>query len=153
MFAVLGEILFDTLSGPEHIGSEYRWSFAEHRVVEDTARLQWTGDELGTITLEMTFHALFTNPAEQLAALLLAAGDHQARPLVFGNGVHRGYFVIMSLSTVDQQMSDWGDPVAVRVRVGLKQWNAGLLDPNAPPLAAFQQLQSCRPRAARRLRR
>jgi phage protein U len=137
MFAVLGEILFDTLSAPEHIGSEYSWNFAEHRVVEDTPRLQWIGNELETITLEMTFHASFTNPTAQLAALLLAASDHQARPLVFGNGVFRGYFVITALSTIDRQMSDWGDSVAVRVRVELKEWNPGVVNPNALPLATF----------------
>jgi hypothetical protein len=40
----------------------------------------------------MLFHISFTDPAAQLAALLAAADDHQARALVLGNGVFRGFF-------------------------------------------------------------
>jgi phage protein U len=122
MFAVLGDIVFETLAGPEQITAERNWHYAEHRVVEDTSQLQWIADELETVTLDVLFHVSFTNPAAQLEALLEAASDHQARALVFGNGVHRGYFVITSIGTIDKQTSDVGDPVSVSVRVGLKQW-------------------------------
>lgn len=106
--------------------AERSWRYAEHRVVEDTSQLQWIADELETIKLDILFHASFTNPAAQLDALLEAASDHQARALVFGNGVHRGYFVITAISTIDKQTSDIGDPVSVSVRVGLKQWTPPL---------------------------
>lgn len=122
MFAVLGTIEFQTLMAPEQIAAERSWHYAEHRVIEDSSQLQWIADDLESITLDMLFHATFTNPAAQLDALIEAASDHQARPLVFGNGVHRGYFVITSISTIDKQMSEIGDPVSVIVRVRLKQW-------------------------------
>ena len=100
MFAVLGTIEFQTLMAPEQIAAERSWHYAEHRVIEDSSQLQWIADDLESITLDMLFHATFTNPAAQLDALIEAASDHQARPLVFGNGVHRGYFVITSISTI-----------------------------------------------------
>ncbi len=89
----------------------------------------------------MLFHQSFTNPSSQLAALVAAASDHQARALVFGNGDHRGYFVIESSSTTYQQMSDLGDPVALAVRVSLRQWAlGGELDAALPPSPSFTPL-------------
>ncbi|MGH7842978.1 MAG: phage tail protein [Candidatus Binataceae bacterium] len=122
MFAVLGDIVFETLTAPNRLDRERHWDYVEQRVVEDLPRLQWIGDGLETINFEMLFHASFCNPSAQLMALETAASDHLARALVFGNGDHRGYFVITALGVITEQMSQWGDPLAVRVRVELKQW-------------------------------
>ena len=123
MFASFGEIAFQILSGPESIDEELRWEYAEHRVVEDLPKLQWIGDGLETLTMEMFFHRAFSDPAAQLEALIAAASDHQARALVFANGDLRGYFVINSLRTSFRQLSDLGDPIAVAVQVSLKKWD------------------------------
>jgi phage protein U len=138
MFALLGEIVFETIAAPEALQSSMRWRYAEHRVLEGTPRLQWVGDSLETITIEMMFHASFTNPAAQMDALAAAASDHSARPLVFGNGDYRGYFVVSSISAVTTQMSDAGDTIAIKARAKLTQWVlSGELDPNAPPQPSF----------------
>ncbi len=63
-------------------------------MVEARPRLQWLATELQKISLELGFHVAFVNPATQMNLLRAAAEDHQARALIFGNGVHRGYFVI-----------------------------------------------------------
>jgi phage protein U len=96
MFALLGEISFEVIGSPEVFESSRRFDYAEHRVVEDRPRLQWLAADLESITLAMLFHISFTDPAAQLAALLAAADDHQARALVLGNGVFRGFFVVES---------------------------------------------------------
>ena len=101
MFALFGEIPFQVIGSPEVFESSRRFDYAEHRVVEDRPRLQWLAAELESITLAMLFHKSFTDPAAQLAALLAAAGDHQARALVLGNGVFRGFFVVESVTTSD----------------------------------------------------
>lgn len=79
MFAAFGEIVFELLGSPDSLESARRWHYAEHRVIEDVARLQWVGDELETMTIAMLFHASYTDPAAQSAALLAAAADHGAR--------------------------------------------------------------------------
>src|SRR5713101_5388890 len=141
MFAAFGEIIFELLGGPRAIEATRRWDYAEQRVLEDLPRLQWIADGAEIITLEMLFHQSFTNPSSQLAALVAAASDHQARALVFGNGDHRGYFVIESSSTIYQQMSDLGDPVALVVRVALRQWAvAGELGTTPSPSLSFAPL-------------
>ena len=85
----------------------------------------------------MLFHASFTDPAAQLAALLAAANDHQARALVLGNGVFRGFFVVESVATSDIQLGADATPIAIRVRASLREWAPGSeFDPAAPPQLA-----------------
>jgi phage protein U len=122
MFAVLGEIVFEVLGSPNSFASNRTWEYAEHQVVEDRPKLQWLADGLETIELDFHFHASFTDPTAQTAALIAAGNDHNARALVFGNGVHRGYFIVTSLRTTAQQMTADGDLVAVTLRAELKEW-------------------------------
>src|SRR5579863_8759919 len=122
MFALFGEIVFAVLGSPDSFASSRRWDYAEHRVVEDRPKLQWLAAGLETIELDFHFHVSFTDPSAQMAALIAAASDHNARPLVFGNGMHRGYFVLTSLQTTARQMSANGNLIALTVRTELKEW-------------------------------
>jgi len=138
MLAVLGEIVFATLTAPNRLVRAQHWNYVEQRVIEDLPRLQWIGYGLEAISLEMLFHTSFSNPTVQIAALETAAADHQARALVFGNGDHRGYFVITTLEIVAKQMSDQGDMLSATVRVDLKQWAlTSELNPTLLPLPSF----------------
>jgi phage protein U len=141
MFALLGEISFQVIGSPEIFESSRRFDYAEHRVVEDLPRLQWLAPELEHITLAMLFHASFTDPTAQLAALLAAGEDHQARALVLGNGVFRGFFVVESVATSDIQLGADATPIAIRVRASLREWVPGSeFDPAAPPRLASAPL-------------
>lgn len=134
MFALLGEISFQVIGSPEIFESSRRFDYAQHRVVEGRPRLQWLAAELESITLAMLFHSSFTDPAAQLAALLAAADDHQARALVLGNGVFRGFFVVESVATSGIQLGADAAPIAIRVRASLREWVPGSeFDPTAPP--------------------
>jgi phage protein U len=138
MFAILGEIVFELLGSPDAFDSIRTWDYAEHHVVEDRPKLQWLVVNLETIELDFHFHTSFTDPAAQAAALIAAAGDHNARALVFGNGVHRGYFIVTSIRTTAQQMSASGDLIAITVRAGLKEWAlASEINALASPVAWF----------------
>ncbi len=138
MFAIFGNIPFEVLGSPERMESTRSYDYAAHPVVEDQPHLQWVGDSLQTIALELMFHASFTNPAAQLAALEAAASDHQARALVFGSGEYRGYFVVTSLSVSSRQLGPSGKAIAIQARLVLTEWAIGnALDPNAPPVPLF----------------
>ncbi len=138
MFAVLGEIVFELLGSPEAFDSTRSWDYAEHQVVEDRPKLQWLAAGLEIIELDFHFHFSFTDPAVQAAALIAAAGDHNARALVFGNGVHRGYFIVTSIRTTAQQMSATGDLIGITMRAVLKEWAfTSEIDASAPPVASF----------------
>src|SRR5712691_10545344 len=105
MFALLDEIFFEVLTSPEAFRASSEYTYAEHKVVEAAPRLQWLANELQKISLELNFHAAFVNPKTQMDLLRAAAEDHQARALIFGNGVHRGYFVIDSIEETHQQLA------------------------------------------------
>jgi phage protein U len=136
-FAILGEIVFEVLTSPESFRSMTDYHYAEHKVVEARPRLQWMALELQKISLELGFHIKFTNPATQMNRLRKAAEDHQARALVFGNGVHRGYFVIESIEETHQQLAGDGSFIAISAKIELAEWVQGAeFDPLAPPRRA-----------------
>src|SRR5437899_12452161 len=105
MFAVLGEIVFEVLTSPESFQLAAAYSYAEHKVVEAAPRLQWLANELARISLKLRFHVAFTSPKAQMDTLRAAGEDHQARALVFANGVHRGFFVIEQIDETQQQLA------------------------------------------------
>jgi len=140
MFALLGSIPFQIIDSPQRFNAGREYDYAQHRVIEGTPRLQWVGDGLESIDLEMMLHRSFTDPGVRMLALSEAAGAHQALPLIFGNGEFRGYYVIESLSTLSRQLSDSGDTLAVTLRVRLREsiFSIGAADaqlPNFTPLA------------------
>lgn len=138
MFATLGEITFELLGSPFAYESSYRWTFAEHKVVEARPRLQWISEGLQTISLDLRFHASFTDPAAQLENLLAVANGHSAQAFVLGNGEHQGYFVVIALRVVSTVMTAIGDIISMTVNVQLKEWALDSeLDPTAAPLPNF----------------
>jgi phage protein U len=141
MFAVLGDMEFEVLGSPEAFEYTRASDYVEHRVIEARPRLQWLADSLASITFDLRFHASFTNPEVQLNALLSAGDNHSALPLVFGNGVHRGYFVVTAVHTVATQMTAAGDLAGVTLRVSLKEWALSVeIDPLVAPIAPFPLL-------------
>jgi phage protein U len=138
MFAIFGEIVFEVLTSPNGFESSRTWDYAEHRVVEDRPKLQWISNALESLELDFRFHISFTDPAIQLDALAAAADDHNARPLVFGNGQHRGYFVVTGIRTTSRQMSADGRLIATTVRTRLREWAVeSEIGSNANPIALF----------------
>lgn len=135
MFATLGSVTFELLGSPFAYESYHRWSYAEQLVVEARPRLQWISENLQTISLDLRFHASFTDPAAQLSSLLALADTHSAQALVLGNGQHQGYFVIAALRTVSSVMTAAGDTISMTVHLRLKEWP---LDSALDPSAAVQ---------------
>ncbi len=123
MFAIFGEIVFDVLDSPAGYESRRDFWYAEQRVLQARPRLQWIADGLAEIELEVRLHSSFTNPDLQLLALEAAAADHLARPLVFGNGNFRGFYILVSLAFAARQMSAVGDLIAATARLGLREWD------------------------------
>jgi phage protein U len=122
MFAELGLIRFQVIGSPQEILSQRRYDYAAHEVIEARPRLQWVGTGLERISFDILMHSSFTDPAVQMAALADAAAAHLAMPLVFGNGLLRGYFVIESIATRSTQLSAGGNPIAITMRLELREW-------------------------------
>ncbi len=121
MLAIFGEITFELISGPLTMNQDYRWEYAAHRVIDGAPNLQWIGKGITKLSLDMRLHRSFTDPKAQLEALLRAATDHRARPLIFGNGDLRGYFVISGLNLTYEQLGAQGDVLAIEVQAELSE--------------------------------
>jgi len=135
LFATLGNITFQTTIAPESFESTRAYDYAEHKVVESQPLLQRTSDALEEISLDLMFHVSFTRPLAMLSLIVAAAEAHQAMPLIFGNGVHRGYFVITRLVETTRQMADDGSLICVALKADLKEYARDIeIDPNAPPI-------------------
>ena len=122
MYAVFGDIVFESAAAsPEKFRSRRKTRFAEDRVIEATARLQWTGDEPERLEVEMLLHVSAGGQPPAIRLLLLegALADHLARPLVYGNGTYRGLFVLGAMDTSDIARADDGSLIAARVRATL----------------------------------
>ncbi len=138
MYALLGDITFEALASPETNESSSGATFAEHKTVESTPKLQWIGDELDELTLEILLHVNISDPASDLAALQAALRAHQAMALVFGSGFHAGYFVLTKITKSLKQQAADGSIIAMTLKLALKQWVQSIeIDPNAPPVPAF----------------
>jgi len=144
-YAVYGQILVEVLGSPTEFESTRPYTFATHNVVESRPLLQWLSKDLEELNITFLFHVRFTNPARQLQTLVAAADDHQARQLVFGNGVSRGYFVIKSINEVIQLQFDEGTPISIEVKLTLQEYapstkvNPNLpLAPSGPAIATTQ---------------
>lgn len=141
MFAVLGTIEFDALGSPEGIQRDRAMTFAEHKVVEGTPRLQQIGAGLDRLELDLLFHVSFTTPRAQRDALYAALDAARALALVWGNGEHWGYYVIESASETQRWLATDGNPIALAMRVQLKTWALDSeFDPLAPPTPATPPL-------------
>jgi phage protein U len=137
LFAVLGPISFQALGSPESFESKRAWQYAEHKVVEAVPVLQFTAPALEEISLEVMLHVNYAQPLSDLQALMAAASAHQALPLVFGSGVHRGWFVITALAETARQLADDGSLIAVSVKMELKEYaRIAATDATAPPQPA-----------------
>lgn len=124
MFAMLGVIPFEVVGSPEGYDSAEGFDYKEDKVLDAKPQIQWVGDDLRRISFDLVFHASFTNPALQLAALRTAASLHGAYPLVFAAGTYVGMFVIESLKVKAQVMTDLGGLVSIKVALALKEWIA-----------------------------
>jgi phage protein U len=137
MFATLGNIFFEVVGSPESMRTSRSWRYAEHPLVEALPKLQFMGAELDQVELELKFHASFCNPAAQRDAIYAAGDAAQALPLVFGNGVHKGYFVITEAEETALQLTDDGDEIAIQMHVTLREYALGTeIDPQSPPKPA-----------------
>lgn len=104
MLGQLGDIIFEMLKEPIAMAGFKRWTYAEHPIIWEETKLQYTGHEPLEYSLKIRFHASFCNVKESLAELEAIAqkrgADGYLEPLPFflGDGTVIGEFVIQEIS-------------------------------------------------------
>lgn len=121
-FALLGDIAFDLITYLPGFNHTVAADFAEHALIERKPRLQWVGDKLDDVTIDLSFHAAFCQPEAEMARLRNAVRAHEALTFMFANGHIVGDYVLLQLTqTATQTMTD-GTLIAVTGQLTMKEY-------------------------------
>lgn len=119
MYATLGNITFEGMRGFTSFDASLASIIAEHPVINGKPKLQKTGDAPDSISFAMRFHYAFCTPEVELQKINQAVRTAEINPLLLGNGVLVGNFVIKSASTSWQQTDTRGNIREATVQVEL----------------------------------
>lgn len=121
MYSQLGAILFDVAKSFAGISKTSTATYAEHNVIDGKAKLQFTGEGLDELKLQIRLHAAFCNPQQELNALKQAKSNGEVMSLLWGNGTVEGDFVITEVSNVFEEQFADGSVICYNLDLSLKE--------------------------------
>lgn len=133
MYAILGEIKFDLIAYWSGFEAQYGSQYAEHALIEGKPRLQFVGDTLDELRIQLSFHMRFCDPEAELARLRKALASHEAMSLSLGNGDYKGWFVLTALQATSRQTDQAGSLVALEASITLREYVGDKQNPLPPP--------------------
>lgn len=133
MFALLGDVQFDLITYFDGFESQFGADFAEHALIEGKPRLQFIGDKLDEIRIQLAFHLHYCDPEAELAKLKDALAAHQAMALVLGNGDYKGWFVLTDLQATSKHTDEAGTLIALEASITLREFVGDKKNPLPPP--------------------
>lgn len=122
MFAQLGDIRLNLITYFDGLSASKKIEYAEHATIEGKPKLQYIGEALETITIKLSLHTDFCNPAEELKKIKEAASRYEPLPFVFGNGLYKGNYVIEEINETLQQTFSDGTVISIEAELKLKEW-------------------------------
>lgn len=134
MYAVLGEIEFDLITYFDGMEARFGSDYAGHALIGRKPRLQFVGDKLDEIRIDLVFHITYCNPEAELIRLHNAKKSHDALALVLGNGDYKGRFVITDLQFTGRHTDRSGSLLAAEAQLSLKEFTGKVRQPLAPAL-------------------
>lgn len=120
--AFLGNIPMELPTYMDSFDADLAADFAEHPKIGQKPRLQWVGDGLDLVDIDVSLHAQFCTPEVELAKLRNAIRAHEAMPLVFANGHIVGNFVLTRMHQRSRQTMRDGTVLVAEVRLSLKEY-------------------------------
>lgn len=136
MFATLGDLEFTVQTSWDSFTRRRGATFAEHALIERKPRLQWTGDTLDDIRMDVSLHMAHCDPDAEVARWTQAMADHKAMALVLGNGAYLGYYALTEVSEATRHCDPVGTTVSCDLSITLRE--APEDDQVAPPAPAVQ---------------
>lgn len=128
MFAQLGSIVFEPLSGFDTVSSSGAAVIAQYQLLSGIPKPQQTGRELRTMSLSMQLHQRFIIIKNAVLQILADVDNATPLALVWGNGDNDGLWLISSYSFDTQEMDGYGNVFYLIVTVSLLEVpSSGLL--------------------------
>jgi phage protein U len=109
MFAYLGDIEFEALTGFSDFSEKLEMNIVQHDRINAKPRLQNTGQKLSQVSIKIKLHFSLGDPNEKITKLTLACKYAKVLPLVWGNGVFLNTFVITAINRSIVQCDDLGN--------------------------------------------
>lgn len=133
MFALLGDVQFDLITYFDGFESQFGADFAEHALIEGKPRLEFVGDKLDEIRIQLAFHLHYCDPEAELAKLKKALAAHDAMALVLGNGDYKGWFVLTDVQATSKHTDKAGTLIALEAGITLREFVGDKKNPLRPP--------------------
>ncbi|MBF0482005.1 MAG: phage tail protein [Desulfovibrionaceae bacterium] len=125
MYAQLGEVAFDLITYFDGLEASRECTYAEHAVIEGKPKLQYTGDGLETLTINLVFHATYCTPEDEIKKLRDMMAQHKAQPLIFGDGTYKGRYVVTALTETARSTDSQGRLLDLVAKISLKEHVGG----------------------------
>lgn len=122
MYAQLGNVQFLGLKGFNSFSDSRSIDYAEHKLIEGKPRLQRVGDNLQQLSLSILLHASFCNPESETDTLYELMENAEVLPLILGNGVYQGDFVIESINRDVSDTDSSGNVISQTLSLSLKEY-------------------------------
>ncbi|MGC0151049.1 phage tail protein [Chromobacterium vaccinii] len=122
MFALLGDIQFELITYFDGMEVNRGTKYARHEVMDDKPVLQRVGEELDELTIELAFHDYYCEPEKELKRLEGARMAGKALPLVWGNGVLAGQYVLEKIRITQQSATQLGQVTALSASISLLEY-------------------------------
>jgi|DewCreStandDraft_2_1066082.scaffolds.fasta_scaffold00320_60 phage protein U len=127
MIGQLGDVVFEKLKEPQKITGIKEWRFAEHPIIWEETKLQYTGHEPREFEIEIRFHASFCNVKEELEKLEKMAynldEDGFLKPVPFFIGEDfLGEYVILEIHRSYEKLFPNGEYLEVICTVVLREF-------------------------------
>jgi phage protein U len=122
MYAQLGTTEFSGAKSFVSFSSDEEAIIVELAVIGRRARLQGAGIGLRNINLSLFLHQEYCSVADEIAKLRNSKNTFEVLPLLWGNGIVEGNFVIMSLGETKTYMDDIGNTISATISVELKEY-------------------------------
>lgn len=134
MYAVLGKIEFDLITYFDGLETQFASDYAEHALIGRKPRLQFVGDKLDEVKIDLIFHVSYCDPEAELIRLRSALTSHDVLALVLGNGDYKGRFVMTDLSAVSKHTDKSGNLLAVEAKMSLREFTGDPAEPDPPAI-------------------
>lgn len=141
-WGVLGEIEFEVLSHPSAQSERTSADYAEHARLQGKPLLQWVGDGLDELTLEIALHVAVGDPEARVRQLKAAKSAHEPLPYVLGSGDFRGIYLITALDVTTRKTDYAGRLFAAQLSLSLREYTGKYTKPLPVPLGLRNSLQA-----------
>lgn len=122
MLAQLGTVVFEVVGPLTGVDVSAGYGFAEHGRIGLKPALQFTGEDLDDLSLELLFSTAFCDPASSVRDLRALAAAHEAVPFFWASGEVQGYYVLRTVSTTVLETDALGSMLRASCRVRLTEW-------------------------------